>query len=109
MKHRKENNIIANDYLGSLLQILEKRCEGAVLDRDSYNEIYIQFTGLLTDGMETSSVFMQFLLYEIAANPDVQERLKEEIDATLAKYGQLTYESLQDMRYLDRVFQGSFN
>lgn len=108
VKYRKENNIIANDYLGSLLQILDKRRETeTLLDFDYTNEICIHFTGLMTDGMETSSTFMQFMLYGIAANPDVQERLKAEIDGIYEKYGQLTYESIQEMNYLDNIFNGS--
>lgn len=40
----------------------------------------------------------------MARNPDIQERLYEEITDVLAKYdGQVTFEALQEMEYLDNV------
>lgn len=70
-------------------------------------QIYVHVAGLIIDGIETSSIVIQYALYEIAINSDVQERLKTEIDTILEKFdGQLTYEALHEMTYLDRVFKG---
>lgn len=45
-----------------------------------------------------------FAIYEMARNPDIQERLYEEITDVLAKYdGDFTFEALQEMEYLDNV------
>lgn len=55
-------------------------------------------------GFDTSSTMMSFLAYELAVNPDVQERLQREIDDTLQQCnGSLTYEALFKMKYLDMV------
>ncbi|KOB66171.1 Cytochrome P450 Cyp6b29 [Operophtera brumata] len=56
-------------------------------------------------GYETSAVTMCFLLYELAKNPDIQEKLHAEIIEVLKRHeGKMTYETLQDMTYMGKVF-----
>nr|QEL53083.1 cytochrome P450 CYP9A101 [Mythimna separata] len=58
----------------------------------------------LIAGFETVSSSMSFLLYELAVNPDVQERLVQEIREHDAKNGGLfDFNSIQNMTYLDMV------
>lgn len=46
-----------------------------------------------TGGFETSSSAMSFTLYELAKNPDIQNRVRKEIFDTINKNeGKLTYE-----------------
>lgn len=59
---------------------------------------------MFTEGYETSSSVLAFAMYEMARNPDIQERLYQEIDDVLAKYdGECPFEALQEMEYLDMV------
>lgn len=59
---------------------------------------------MFVEGYETSSSVLGFAIYEMARNPDIQERLYEEISDVLAKYnGICTFEALQEMEYLDNV------
>lgn len=59
-------------------------------------------------GFETSSSAMSNALYELALNQKVQDKLREEITSTLAKHGgELKYEHVKDMEYLDKVFKGT--
>lgn len=52
---------------------------------------------------------MHFALYELARNPELQERTRKEIREVLQKYnGQLTYEAFQEMIYLRQVIDGEF-
>ena len=61
-------------------------------------------------GFETSSTTMTFCLYEMACNPDIQSRLREEIDAVLSKYdGKITYEAINEIDYLDKVINGEYS
>ncbi|KAL1509591.1 hypothetical protein ABEB36_004302 [Hypothenemus hampei] len=56
-------------------------------------------------GFETISTGLSFGTYELAVNPDVQERLRKEIQETHeANNGKVTYETLVNMKYLDMVF-----
>ena len=58
-------------------------------------------------GFETSSTTMTFCLYEMALNPDIQERVRNEIDTVLERHGgNITYESVLEMEYLDKVVSG---
>jgi hypothetical protein len=50
---------------------------------------------------------MTFCLYELSLNPDIQERLRAEIDTVLKKHGgNITYESMFELEYLDKVVDG---
>ncbi|XP_028133915.2 cytochrome P450 9e2 [Diabrotica virgifera virgifera] len=55
-------------------------------------------------GFDSSSNLMSFMGYELCANPDIQDRLREEIKETLENCNEkLTYEALVDMKYMDMV------
>lgn len=58
-------------------------------------------------GFETASTCMSFTAYELAINPDVQNRLQGEIDESMRECNnKVTYESLSKMKYLDMVVSG---
>ncbi|XP_047994965.1 cytochrome P450 9e2-like [Leguminivora glycinivorella] len=59
-------------------------------------------------GFETVSTAMTFLLYELALNPDVQDRLAEEVREHGKKSGgKFDYNSIQNMVYMDMVVSES--
>ncbi|KAK5641870.1 hypothetical protein RI129_010417 [Pyrocoelia pectoralis] len=69
-------------------------------DEDITAQALIFFFG----GFETSANSLCFMSYELALNPEVQERLQAEIDDTLNECdGSLTYNALQTMKYMDMV------
>ena len=50
---------------------------------------------------------MAFGLYSLALNPDVQTKVREEVDSVLKKHaGALTFDALQEMTYLDMALSG---
>ena len=58
-------------------------------------------------GFETSSTAITLCLYELALNPEIQERVRNEIDTVLEKQGgNLTYDSIFEMEYLEKVVDG---
>lgn len=58
-------------------------------------------------GFESISSTISFLLYELAVNPDVQERLYQEIrDNEVKNNGKFDYTSIQNMIYMDMVVSG---
>ncbi|XP_011170634.2 probable cytochrome P450 6a17 [Solenopsis invicta] len=57
-------------------------------------------------GFKTSAATASFALY-LAQNEDIQDKLWEEIDEVLIKYGDLTYDALNDMKYLQKVIDES--
>nr|CAD7201100.1 unnamed protein product [Timema douglasi] len=55
-------------------------------------------------GFETSSTTISYTLYELAMNLILQAKLQAEIDFMLDKHGgEITYEAVQGMEYLDKV------
>ncbi|XP_049962953.1 probable cytochrome P450 6a14 [Schistocerca serialis cubense] len=55
-------------------------------------------------GFETSATTMGFALHELAWNQDIQRKLQQEVDDTLKESGgQLTYDGVMSMTYLDKV------
>lgn len=99
LQYRKENNIKLNDFFDN---IQEHKGQRSTID-----EMIGQTGGLFLDGFATNSTALNFILYEIAANIDVQVRLREEIDEALEKYkGDIPYEIFQEMPYLDAVISG---
>jgi len=50
---------------------------------------------------------MSYALYELALHPEIQNRLRAEIMQVLNRHnGQLTYDGIQEMAYLDMVVSG---
>nr|ACE75343.1 cytochrome P450 [Glyptapanteles indiensis] len=63
-----------------------------------------QVWGFYFGGFESTATSICFMAHEIASNPDVQKKLQEEIDQVLEKdNGNLNYESINGMHYLDAV------
>ena len=64
---------------------------------------------MLIKGFETSSATMTFALYELALNPDTQDTLREEIKTVLARHAnKITYDAVNEMKYLQMVLDGEF-
>ncbi|PNF31791.1 putative cytochrome P450 6a14 [Cryptotermes secundus] len=121
VEYREKNNVKRNDFMQLLIQLKEKgsldseqgaedrseeemngTCETA--DGLSMNSLAAQAFVFFLAGFETSSTTMTFCLYEMSVNPDIQERLRTEIDMVLEKHdGKLSYEAVQEMSYLDKV------
>jgi len=61
----------------------------------------------LAAGFETSGSTMSYVLYELALHPEIQNRLRAEMVGVLNRHnGQLTYDGIQEMAYLDMVMSG---
>lgn len=59
---------------------------------------------LFVDGTETSSNVLSYAMFELASNPQIQEKIYKEITENMAKHGgELTAEGLQEMTYLEGV------
>lgn len=59
-----------------------------------------------TAGYETTGNLIAFTLYELCLQPDIQERLQKEMLEKLEQHGGVTYEAIQDMKYLNMVVAG---
>ncbi|XP_057671009.1 cytochrome P450 9e2-like [Diorhabda carinulata] len=59
-------------------------------------------------GFDTVSSLMSFMAYELALHPEIQKRLREEIEKTLEECnGNVTYSAILKMKYMDMVVSES--
>ncbi|XP_077468888.1 cytochrome P450 3A40-like [Stigmatopora argus] len=69
-------------------------------------EILSQAFIFIFGGYETTATTLTYILYTIATHPDIMKTLQEEIDAVTGD-GPLSYETLQNMEYLNCVMSES--
>jgi cytochrome P450 len=69
-------------------------------------QVLVNAATMLFAGVDTTSVAMSWVLYHLAANPKVQEKLAKELFEKL-NGGNLTEESLQNVSYLKNVVKES--
>ena len=60
-----------------------------------------------TAGFETSSTALGYLLFELASNKLIQDKVRDEINSVIENNPEgLTYDVLKDMHYVDMVISG---
>jgi cytochrome P450 family 6 len=52
---------------------------------------------------------MQFCLYELSQNKEIQEKARQDVAAAIKKHGEISYEALSDMKYLEQCIEGEFS
>lgn len=105
VEYREKNNVVRNDFLQLLLNLKNQdQQEGGGL---TIEEIAAQCFVFFVAGFETSSTTMTFALYELSRHKDVQEKVRKEIGEVLGNYdGEITYEAIHELKYLDQVIKG---
>ncbi|KAL5280352.1 CYP3A4.2 family protein [Megaselia abdita] len=115
VEFREKNNVVRKDLMQMLIQL---RNSGKINEDDDNWKFQTVAEGLKSmsieklagqgfiffiAGFETTSATASYCLYELTQNPELKDRLINEIDEVLAKHnGQLTYEGLKEMKLLDR-------
>lgn len=108
LTYRREHKVSRNDFFNLLMQLQNEEKLDLTPEHGeeplSFNEFVAQCFVFFVAGFETSSILMTFILYELAKNPQIQSKLRREVDTVLAKSnGSLTYDSLNELSYLDCV------
>ncbi|XP_012526852.1 cytochrome P450 9e2 [Monomorium pharaonis] len=100
VKVRDEQRIVRPDMIQLMMETRNKN-SGPEFDID---EMTAQAFVFFLAGFDSVSTAMCFMTHEIAVNPDVQSKLKEEINSVLVQTnGKPTYETINRMKYLDAV------
>ncbi|XP_012288296.2 uncharacterized protein LOC105704030 [Orussus abietinus] len=92
-----------NDLIDLLIELKNSKqeIEGFQFDGD---DLVAQAAVFFTAGFETSSTAISFTLYELALQPEIQNRLRKEIHEALEENnGEITYEMVVNLPYLDMV------
>ncbi|NP_001352285.1 cytochrome P450 9e2-like [Mycetomoellerius zeteki] len=97
---RDAEHITRPDMLQLMMDIRGKEGRRELDIDDMTAQAFIFFLG----GFETSSTAMCFAAHEIAANPEIQMKLQQEIDKALEESnGEVSYEVINRLEYLDAV------
>ncbi|KAL0126355.1 hypothetical protein PUN28_005031 [Cardiocondyla obscurior] len=103
MEQRRKDATPRNDFLQLMVDL--ERTEGDTFDLEILTSHAVSF---FVDGYETSSIVLSFIGHNLAAHPEVQKKLREEVVSVLNKHnGEITYEALKEMTYMDQVFSES--
>ncbi|XP_030369030.1 probable cytochrome P450 6a18 [Scaptodrosophila lebanonensis] len=95
---REGESLKRNDFMDLLIE-QKKKDDGLSMD-----EIIAQAFIFFLAGFETSSSTMAFALYELSRHQDVQDKLRAELNDVLELHEQkLTYECIQDLKYMNQV------
>ncbi|XP_043643775.1 cytochrome P450 6g1 [Drosophila teissieri] len=106
MKEREQSGLPRNDLIDVLVALRKEAAAEPSKPHYAKNQDFLvaQAGVFFTAGFETSSSTMSFALYELAKHPEMQQRLRAEInEALLEGGGSLTYEKIQSLEYLAMV------
>lgn len=100
----KEENVIDSGFAANTLEFDLGKVGKKVTQQMTNHDIAAQALFFFFSGYDSVSDLMCFMAYELAINPDIQNRLRDEIHSTLDECkGDLTYEALLSMKYMDMV------
>lgn len=108
MSERENSKQVRNDLIDVLINIKNSsKIKINNIDVKMDGDILVSQAALFfTAGYETTSSTMSFGFYELSKKPGIQQKLRDEIKATLKKCnGELTYEAVFGMEYLHMVVQ----
>ncbi|GJQ82003.1 hypothetical protein Trydic_g6882 [Trypoxylus dichotomus] len=101
--YRENNKVRRDDVLQLLIDLMHKEdvANGTTI---TFNELAAQVLIFFVAGFATSSILMYFALFELSLNEDIQDQLRREVQDDLRNNnGEITYESLHRMKYLDMI------
>ncbi|KAL5277639.1 hypothetical protein ACFFRR_002712 [Megaselia abdita] len=99
VKKRKEEKIFRKDFLTFIMELDSNM---------SINEIAASAFSYFIGGFHNNATALTITLYQLALNPLIQSKLRKEILSVLEKHNnEITYESLQEMPYLEMVINES--
>ncbi|XP_050741160.1 cytochrome P450 6A1 isoform X2 [Drosophila biarmipes] len=96
---REREQIRRNDFMDLLLDLKKQENGKGLTVEQLAAQVFVFFVA----GFETSSSNLSYALFELAKNQAVQEQLRQEIGEVLARHGELTYEAMLEMPYLDQT------
>lgn len=116
MEYREKNNVFRNDFIQLLMELrktgklkdYENENDGEKTENNSSNEFMsleqcaAQVAIFYLAGFDTTASAIANCLYELCRNPDLKERLHNEIDEVLSRHDNvISYESINEMNFLD--------
>ncbi|XP_029161460.1 probable cytochrome P450 6a13 [Nylanderia fulva] len=118
--HREMHNTRRNDFMQTLIDLKYKETKIEDTPKHSQNMAFGSNDIVIDDkvitaqaalffvaGFDSPATTMSFAMYELAANPKIQEKLYDEIQITYKKHGCFSYNAISEMNYLDCIVRES--
>nr|CAH0100173.1 unnamed protein product [Daphnia galeata] len=112
LKERSQSNEKFNDFIEAADEAISeytKVVDGKSVpmwSREIIDEILMgQSTLFMLAGFDTTATTLTSTCFQLARNPDVQEKLYESIVTKMADYDEVCHEMVQNMPYLEMVIQ----
>ncbi|XP_037072533.1 probable cytochrome P450 6a13 [Pollicipes pollicipes] len=98
--HREKHPTSLRDFLQLLLDTKDKDGNRVL----STTSIVSQSVLFFFAGYDTTATLLTFAAYCLATSPEVQRQAQQEVDDVVTNHGgQLTYDAVMEMSYMDRV------
>nr|XP_023022560.1 cytochrome P450 6k1-like [Leptinotarsa decemlineata] len=105
MKSRELSKTRVNDFVDLLIDLKNSnQLPEELATKKACGQALMFFAA----GFETTSSSISFTLHELCLNREVQNKVRAEILETIKNHGGITYESIQDMKYLKNCIYGEF-
>jgi len=95
---RAESKVLMQQLLTATDDAGENICE---------DELIQLVHSFIAAGHETSGAFLQWTLYYLATHPQLQEQVREELNAVVGDEKDISYEHYQNLSLMDRVLKES--
>ncbi|XP_031345554.1 cytochrome P450 6k1-like [Photinus pyralis] len=102
LSQRMTQSTRRNDFVDLLLDLKsqEENDESFGLDDE---RMLAQAIPFFAAGHETTTAIVSFVLHELSLNSAIQDRLRQEIQSVVNNHGEISYQALEDMKYLKMV------
>ncbi|XP_011866671.1 PREDICTED: cytochrome P450 6k1-like [Vollenhovia emeryi] len=102
MDNRSITKIKRGDLIDSLVQLKDEKPDN-INFRFEGDALFAQAAIFFVAGRKTSITTMTCALFELAQQPEMQKRVREEILMTIQDANGVTYEAVHNMKYLHQV------
>ena len=111
ISYREQNKVNRNDFLNMLVELKNKGSIDGEISTETrkltLDECVAQAFIFFFAGADTTSTVISYAITELSHHPEMQEKLRLEIlDKVKESNGEITYESLHEMQYLNKVVSG---
>lgn len=107
---RERDNVQKDDFMNLLIQIKKSGClredeSGEIIGQISDNELAAQAFIIFFAGLHPTRIVLAFTLFELALHQEIQQKAREEVQSKMVD-GQVTFEALTEMVYLQQIIDG---